>query len=927
MVTLLAYCSSSSLLLGWLYRVNQFFLLDSIADEQKVRLVSMHMFDKALNWHKQFIRKHGDNVAWAVYEREVQNRFDSVFEDLMVELKNLKHVTTVQLYQEQFEALMNKEATLQAIKTRQTLFFTTPRTPYATTTSYANKTVSYPPKSTTTTLALPAPNTISKPAYVQPRKQLTQKEIADKRAKNLCFYCDEKFVPGHKCSGQLFLLEICADKSTSEEYDLEALLEEPVVKAYVGKHTVHSLIDSGSTHTFLDLKVAKKLGCKLKATCPMDVSVANGQVMSSFYECKGFTWTLQGVEFTSDVFILPLGGCELVLGVQWLSVLGDIKWNFKDLVMDFVYNGRRMVLRGTQKAALQWMNGKRQSKVTSNGQVLCVYPNTLFNMTQTTTRPPCSQITDLLDSYQDVFVTPTSLPPKRKQDHRIPLVPNTPPINIRPYKHPPNQKDAVEAMVQELMESGAIRDSQSPYSSPIVMVKKKDGTWRMCVDYRQLNKYTVKDKFPIPVVEELLDELSGAQFFSKLDLRSGYHQIRMHEADIEKTAFRTHEGHYEFLVMPFGLTNAPSTFQALMNTVFKPFLRHFTLVFFDDILVYSATFQEHLQHLQLVLQAMRQNSLYAKMSKCIFAAKQVEYLGHIISGEGVSTDPSKITAMQNWPTPVTLKQLRGFLGLTGYYRRFIKDYASISKPLTSLLKKNSFAWNSSAQASFEALKVAMSQAPVLALPDFNKPFTVETDASGMGIGAVLQQGGHPIAYLSKSLSPKHQALSTYEKEFYAVLMALEKWRGYLLDRHFKIKTDHFSLKYLLDQRLTTPFQAKWLPKLLGVSHILSTVTISDFVETNQNTVWRNMWILQGELNPATYGGAHTYVGTKYTWTNGELKRKGKLVVGSNEQLRQALVTYFHSDPVGGHSGVQVTVKKLGTVLYGEDNNCKEDCAD
>nr|GFB29219.1 hypothetical protein [Tanacetum cinerariifolium] len=429
--------------------------------------------------------------------------------------------------------------------------------------------------------------------------------------------------------------------------------------------------------------------------------------MSSLYECEGFTWTLQGLEFTSDVFILPLGGCELVLGVQWLSILGDIKWNFKDLIMDFVYNDRRMVLRGTQKVALQWMSGKKQSKATSNGQLLCVYPNTLFSITQTTTSPPCSQITELLDSYQDVFVTPTSLSPKRKHDHRIPLVPNTPLINIRPYKHPPNQKGAVEVMVQELMASGVIRDSQSPYSSPIFMVKKKDGTWRMCVDYRQLNKYTVKDKFPIPVVEELLDELSGAQFFSKLDL--------------------------------------------------------------------SATFQEHLQHLQLVLQAMRQNSLYAKMSKCNFAAKQVEYLGHIFFGEGVSTDPSKIIAMQKWPTP----------------------------------------------ASFEALKVAMSQASILALPDFNKPFTVEIDASGMGIGAVLQQGGHHIAYLSKSLSPKHHALSTYEKEFYAVLMALEKWRGYLLDRHFKIKTDHFSLKYLLDQRLTTPFQAKWLPKLLGYDYEIS----------------------------------------------------------------------------------------------------------
>nr|GEV66920.1 hypothetical protein [Tanacetum cinerariifolium] len=382
---------------GWLYRVNQFFLLDSIPDEQKVRLVSMHMFDKALNWHKQFIRKHGDNVALTMYEREVKNRFDFVFEDPMVELKILKHVTTMQLYQEQFEALKNmvelseayevslfivglkdeismhvmmfkpntlldvyclakmQEATLQVIKTRQTPLLTTPKTPYATT-SYANKTVSYQPKSTTNTLALPALNTISKPVYVQPRKQLIQKEIADKRAKNLCFYCDDKFIPGHKCSGQLFLLEIYADKSASEEYGLEPLLDEPVVqnfresitntpvislnamnegntyktvrvKAYVGKHTMHSLIDSGSTHIFLDLKVAKKLGCKLKATCHMDVSVANRQVMSSLI----------------------------------------------------------MVLRGTQKVALQWMSGKRQSKEISNGQC-SVFIQTLYEVG---VLPPC----------------------------------------------------------------------------------------------------------------------------------------------------------------------------------------------------------------------------------------------------------------------------------------------------------------------------------------------------------------------------------------------------------------------------------------------------------------------------------------------------------------------------------------------------------
>jgi hypothetical protein len=386
---------------------------------------------------------------------------------------------------------------------------------------------------------------------------------------------------------------------------------------------------------------------------------------------------------------------------------------------------------------------------------------------------------ELLSSFSDLFQDPQGLPPSHRQDHHIRLLAGTEPVVVRPYRYPQLLKDEIERQCDQMLAQGIIRECTSAFSSPVLLVKKADKTWRFCIDYRELNAKTIKDKFPIPVVDELLDELRGASFFTKLDLRSGYHQVRMHPDDIHKTAFRTHCGHFEFLVMPFGLTNAPSTFQALMNDILKPFIRKFTLVFFDDILIYSSSWTEHLQHVKQVFQLLRDNNLVLKKSKCSFGKSAVTYLGHIVSAQGVAMDPSKVDAVESWPIPRTIRALRSFLGLTGYYRKFIAGYGSVAAPLTALLKRDAFHWTEETAEAFCQLKQALLTAPLLQLPDFDKRFFIDCDASGSGFGAVLHQGDGAIAFFSRPVSLHHQKLPAYERELIGLVKAVRHWRPYV----------------------------------------------------------------------------------------------------------------------------------------------------
>ncbi|KAG7588696.1 Zinc finger CCHC-type [Arabidopsis suecica] len=576
----------------------------------------------------------------------------------------------------------------------------------------------------------------------------------------------------------------------------------------IGDVETHTLFDSGATHCFVSSEMVEKGGfIKERNTEYGMVRAAGGQAMYPSGIVRDISVVVNGVNMPTDLIVVQLKKHDVILGMDWL---GKYKAHID------CHRGRIQFEREEGMLKFQGIRTTSGSLVISAIQAERMLEKGCEAYIATITTHEVGASAELKDipianEFSDVFEAVSGLPPDRSDPFTIELEPGTTPISKAPYRMAPAEMAELKKQLEELLDKGFIRPSSSPWGAPVLFVKKKDGSFRLCIDYRGLNRVTVKNKYPLPRIDELLDQLRGAKWFSKIDLASGYHQIPIDPLDIRKTAFRTRYGHYEFVVMPFGLTNAPAAFMKMMNGVFQEFLDEFVIIFIDDILVYSKDWESHQDHLRAVLERLRKHELFAKLSKCSFWQRSIGFLGHIVSDKGVSVDPEKIKSIKDWPRPKNATEIRSFLGLAGYYRRFVKGFASMSQPMTRLTGKDTkFQWSEECEKSFSELKAMLTSAPVLVLPEEGEPYTVYTDASITGLGCVLMQKGSVIAYASRQLRKHEGNYPTHDLEMAAVVFALKIWRSYLYGAKVQIFTDHKSLKYIFTQPELNLRQRRWM---------------------------------------------------------------------------------------------------------------------
>src|SRR5436190_7368487 len=451
---------------------------------------------------------------------------------------------------------------------------------------------------------------------------------------------------------------------------------------------------------------------------------------------------------------------------------------------------------------------------------------------------------DIPEEYRDlaeVFSKAKSeeLPPHRGPlDHAIPLEPNSKPVFGPIYNLSETELQVLKRIHDENLRKGFIRPSTSPFGSPVLFVKKPDGSLRLCIDYRALNRITIKNRYPLPLISELLDRLKGAKFFTKLDVREAFNRLRIAHGDEFKTAFRTRYGHFEYLVMPFGLCNAPGSFQAYINDVIREYLDKFAVAYLDDILIYSNTLEEHIEHVRLVLKKLFAHGLFVKLEKCEFHVQKISFLGFVISPEGISMDPARISTISDWPIPRSVTDIQIFLGFANFYRRFIDGYSRVVMPITSLLRTKGnppFEWTPAAQEAFDRLKYLFTSAPILRHFDPDLQITLHSDSSGFALSGIISQPHldhnghsllHPVAYWSRKCTPAECNYDIHDREMLAIVECMKHWRHYLEGSKYPVnlRSDHKNLERFMTTEILNRRQARWAEILSGYDFVLDHIT-------------------------------------------------------------------------------------------------------
>lgn len=782
-----------------------------------------------------------------------------------------------------------------------------------------------------------------------------------------------------------------------------------VVSGFVNTLAANFLIDSGASSSFINEGFVKQHQIKTQKVDSKRVRLADGQLLTTNLVIHDAAISVHGRTVKLDLIVLKLNH-DVILGINWLSTANPII-NFNTRTIQFCSTEKcrddmmqlssvSLLSEPTQPIVLSQSNLSNTHSLTDNSQLNSLELSTLELLKQIdsaylnkrvvrqienedillevrvfdTYKSKAISYLDhhlcgisvkeamdsvdeemkpIIEKYKMLFVDklPPGLPPQRMVDHQINLKPDTRPFNQHSYRMNQVELTTLRKQLDELLEQKFIEPSLSQYGSPCLFVKKKTGELRLVIDYRKLNQATLKMNYSLPRIDESLEQFKGARFFSKLDLNSGYFQIRIDERDVPKTAFNTRFGSFQFRVLPFGLSGGPSTFMLVMNEVFKDLVDKGVIIYMDDIAVYSKTKSEHLRLLNEVFERLKKNCLYVKLSKCEFMRSSIEFLGHNISDRGVRMLADKVKSINEWPTPRNEKHVASFLGLLGYYRRFIKNFSQIALPLSELAKeKVKFTWGQKQEESFQKLKQIVTSDQVLALPDYDKPFVVTTDASGFAVGASLQQMDdetkrlRPIAFFSKKLSEQEMRWAVYEQELLAIVLSLEEWRHYLVGRKFKLITDHQSLIHLKKQQHLSSKQSRWVERLsdfdyeaeylpgrsnvvadalsrradydqrqeLNAVHVSSVNLNNSVLELIKKAQLSDLFcksVIDGSLKDADI--------QQVSLVNGVVLKYGKTFIPNNRVLRTKLLELYHDSPLSGHLGYKKTKERISRNCYWE----------